>query len=72
MFDVPLLVQGPQAPVVAVIGGNANDVGEGAVAAAQAENGQPQNGEVVIPQPPNAPLAIDEEVIDRAKLKSLV
>ncbi|CAN0847290.1 Putative AC transposase [Linum grandiflorum] len=37
----------------------------------QAENAQPQNGEA-IPQPPNAPLAFDEEVIDRSKLTSLV
>ncbi|CAN0859488.1 hypothetical protein LINGRAHAP2_LOCUS7670 [Linum grandiflorum] len=59
MSDVPPLVKGPQAPVAAVIG-NTNDVGEGA-AAAQAKNGQPQNGEA-IPQPPNAPLAIDEEM----------
>ncbi|CAN1220686.1 Putative AC transposase [Linum grandiflorum] len=71
MSDIPPLVQGPQAPVAAVIG-NANDAGNGVVAAAPAENGQPQNGEAAVPQPPNAPLAIDEEVIDRAKLKSLV
>ncbi|CAN0920337.1 Zinc finger BED domain-containing protein RICESLEEPER 2 [Linum grandiflorum] len=71
MSDVPPLVQGPQALVAAIIG-NANDAGNGAVAAAQAENGQPQNGEATVPQPPNAPLEIDEEVIDRAKLKSLV
>ncbi|CAN0920784.1 hypothetical protein LINGRAHAP2_LOCUS32247, partial [Linum grandiflorum] len=72
MSDVRPLVQGPQAPAAAVIG-NANDAGNGAAAAAaQAENGQPQNGEAAVPQPPNAPIAIDEEVIDRAKLKSLV
>ncbi|CAN1245146.1 hypothetical protein LINGRAPRIM_LOCUS2908 [Linum grandiflorum] len=70
MSHVPPLVQGPQAPIAAVIG-NANDAGDGVVATAQAKNGQPQNGEA-IPQPPNTPLAINEEVIDRAKLKSLV
>ncbi|CAI0547472.1 unnamed protein product [Linum tenue] len=69
MSDVPPSVQGPQPQVpVAPAVVNGNGGGEAVVVAAQ-----PHNGEAApAPQPPNAPLIIDEEVIDRAKLKSLV
>ncbi|CAN0916073.1 hypothetical protein LINGRAHAP2_LOCUS29510 [Linum grandiflorum] len=66
MSDVPPQLQGPQPPVAPPIL-NGNDVGE--AAAAQPEN---QNGEAAAPEPPIAPLVVDEEVIDRAKLKSVV
>ncbi|CAN0930109.1 Putative AC transposase [Linum grandiflorum] len=48
---------------------NGNDAGE---AAAQLQNLNANGEAAVAPKPPNAPLSIDEEVIDRAKLKSLV
>ncbi|CAI0399392.1 unnamed protein product [Linum tenue] len=69
MSDVPPSVQGPQPQVLvapAVVNGNGG--GEAVVVAAQPHNGEAAPN----PQPPNAPLIIDEEVIDRAKLKSLV
>ncbi|CAN0873411.1 hypothetical protein LINGRAHAP2_LOCUS10367 [Linum grandiflorum] len=66
MSYVPPQLQGPQPPVAPPIL-NGNDAGE--AAAAQPEN---QNGEAAAPEPPIAPLVVDEEVIDRAKLKSVV
>ncbi|CAN1223158.1 Putative AC transposase [Linum grandiflorum] len=68
MSDVPPRVQGPQPPVEPAIV-NGNDGGEGAVDQPLAAN---VDGEAAPQPPPNAPLVIDEEVIDRAKLKSLV
>ncbi|CAI0465288.1 unnamed protein product [Linum tenue] len=64
MSDVPRQNQGPQQPIAPAIV-NGNHAGEVAAAV------QPQNGEAA-PQPPPAPLVIDEEVIDVAKLKRLV
>ncbi|CAN0903861.1 hypothetical protein LINGRAHAP2_LOCUS22764 [Linum grandiflorum] len=67
MSNVPPQVQGPQLLVeLAIV--NGNDGGEGAVTQSLDAN---HNGEAA-PQPPNAPFIIDEEVIDRAKLKKLV
>ncbi|CAN0837308.1 Putative AC transposase [Linum grandiflorum] len=68
MSDVPPRVQGPQPPVEPAIV-NGNDGGEGVVDQPLVAN---VDGEAAPQPPPNAPLVIDEEVIDRAKLKSLV